>query len=154
MASWVGVGAGRRHVSAPTRGATPAAAVAALCPLAVVAADGGGQTFSSLKGNPRLSGRIREGSCVRYHFQLLRLYGLYGFDIALSKTNFSFVVIRMGKLEQGFQLTVYFLANLGRISLGLLRKIDFRQGICRVSYRGKFVFQSLQGLAILSVVGH
>src|SRR5215831_4560859 len=73
MASWVGVGAGRRHVSAPTRGATPAAAVAALCPLAVVAADGGGQTFSSLKGNPRLSGRIREGSCVRYHFQLLRL---------------------------------------------------------------------------------
>jgi hypothetical protein len=76
----------------------------------------------------------------------------HGFDSALPKANFSFVVIRVGKLENGFQLTVYFLANLGRISFGLLRKVDLREGICRVAYLGKFVFQSLEGLAILSVI--
>ena len=78
----------------------------------------------------------------------------HDFDSALPKTNFSFVVMRMGKVENGFQLTVHVLANLGRIFFGLLSKIDLRQGICRVSYLGQFVFQDLQGLAILSVVGH
>src|SRR5215831_10668053 len=85
---------------------------------------------------------------------ILTLIVPHGFDIALPKANFSFVVIRVSKLEQGFQLTVHFLTNLGRISFGLLRKIDLRQGICRMSYLGQFVFQDLQGLAILSVVGH
>jgi hypothetical protein len=85
---------------------------------------------------------------------MLPLIVPHGFDRALPKTNFSFVVIRMGKVENGFQLTVHLLANLGCISFGLLRKIDLRQGICRMSYLGQFVFQDLQGLAILSVVGH
>ena len=56
----------------PQRGAqTTAAAIAALCPLAVVADDGGCQTLSSLKKNPCLSRLIREGSGVWYRFQLL-----------------------------------------------------------------------------------
>ena len=57
---------------------------------------------------------------------MLALIALHGFDVALPKANFPFVVIRMGKLKQGFQLTVHFLTNLSRISFGLLRKIDLR----------------------------
>src|SRR5215813_12378834 len=63
----------RSHGTAPTWGATPATALAVLCPLAVVADDGGCQTLSSLEGNPCSSRLIREGSGVWYRFQLLRL---------------------------------------------------------------------------------
>src|SRR5262249_12233000 len=73
VAQCVGMVACRSHGTAPTWGATPATALAALCPLAVVADDGGCQTLSSLEGNPCSSRLIREGSGVWYRFQLLSL---------------------------------------------------------------------------------
>src|SRR5262249_55138427 len=63
----------RSHSTASTWGATPATALAALCPLAVVADDGGCQTLSSLEGNTCSSQLIREGSGVWYRFQLLNV---------------------------------------------------------------------------------
>jgi hypothetical protein len=73
LAPCVGVVACRSHGGAATWGAAPASSIAAVCPLVVVAADGSRTPLSTLTTSPRVSGRIRESSCVWYHFQLLKL---------------------------------------------------------------------------------
>src|SRR5262245_64996028 len=65
----------RGHGTAATWRQAASSAIAVLCSLAGVADDGGCQTLSSLTEHPCLSRRIREGSCLWYRFQLLRLRG-------------------------------------------------------------------------------
>src|SRR5262249_51164019 len=69
----MGVVACRGHGAASTWRQATSPAIAALCSLAFVAADGGCQTLSALTEPPCLSRLIREGSGVWYRFQLLSL---------------------------------------------------------------------------------
>jgi hypothetical protein len=73
VAPCLGVAARRSHGAAPTWGSTTAAAITAFCSLAAVAENGGCQTLSALTEHPCVLRLIREGSGVRYRFQLLKL---------------------------------------------------------------------------------
>src|SRR5262249_4581021 len=73
VAPCLGVAARRSHGAAPTWGSTTAAAITAFCSLAAVADHGGCQTLSALTEHPCVLRLIREGSCVRYRFQLLSM---------------------------------------------------------------------------------
>jgi hypothetical protein len=74
MAERLGVVAGRSLGAAKAWRQTAAAARATRCPLAVVVDDGSCQTRSSLTKHLCVSQLRREGSTVRYHFQVLKLH--------------------------------------------------------------------------------